>query len=137
MCIRDSIYTEECAEIGYLAALAGFNDFISEEDSLFIRNIAKGGNAVQHLYIMNNFEYYAPTKIVFGVGEFENLGREVNIYGKRALLVEQNGPLDEMGVFDSAIRYMKDCSLSLIHIQMCIRDRCTSYLFLFVLNTIK
>ncbi|RGD75507.1 iron-containing alcohol dehydrogenase [Anaerofustis stercorihominis] len=66
---------------------------------------------------MNNFEYYAPTKIVFGVGEFENLGREVNIYGKRALLVEQNGPLDEMGVFDSAISYMKDCSIDVFELK--------------------
>ena len=41
-----AIYTEECAEIGYLALTAGFDDFISEKYALFIRNIAKGGNAV-------------------------------------------------------------------------------------------
>ncbi|MCO8193280.1 MULTISPECIES: class II aldolase/adducin family protein [Anaerofustis] len=41
-----AIYTEECAEISYLASIVGFDDFISEEDALYIRNIAKGGNAV-------------------------------------------------------------------------------------------
>ncbi len=41
-----AIYTEECAEIGYLATIAGFDDFISEENAMSIRNMAKGGNAV-------------------------------------------------------------------------------------------
>lgn len=41
-----AVYTEECAEIGYLALLAGYDDFISEKSALFIRNVAKGGNAV-------------------------------------------------------------------------------------------
>ena len=66
---------------------------------------------------MNNFEYYAPTKVVFGKNEFENLGKEVAIYGKKALLVEQNGPLDDMGVFKKAIKLMKDSNIAVFELK--------------------
>lgn len=55
---------------------------------------------------MNNFQYYNPTKVVFGTGEYKRLGNEVKDYGSSALLIEQTGPLEEMGVFKQAIDYM-------------------------------
>lgn len=56
---------------------------------------------------MNSFEYYAPTKIAFGKGEFAKLGEKVKEYGTRALLVKQEGPLEKMGVYQKAIDTME------------------------------
>lgn len=57
---------------------------------------------------MRSFEYCAPTKIVFGKGEFSKLGKETVQYGKQALLVKQEGPLEEMGVYGKAIEKMEE-----------------------------
>lgn len=56
---------------------------------------------------MNNFEYYNPTKVVFGEGEFQKLGAEVKMLGDTALLVKQEGPLEEMGVYKKAADSME------------------------------
>ncbi len=66
---------------------------------------------------MNSFEYYAPTKIIFGKNEFENLGKEVCLYGTKALLIEQNGPLDEFGVFDKAEKNMNDYGIEVFELK--------------------
>lgn len=57
---------------------------------------------------MENFEYYSPSKIVFGNGKFSKLGEEVAVYGTRALLIEQEGPLEELGVYTKALDCMKE-----------------------------
>lgn len=57
---------------------------------------------------MRSFEYTAPTKIVFGKGEFSNIGKETAKYGKHALLVKQEGPLEEMGVYKKAAEKMEE-----------------------------
>lgn len=41
-----AVYTEECAQVGYYAVMANFDDFIPEESALAIRASAKGGGAV-------------------------------------------------------------------------------------------
>lgn len=56
---------------------------------------------------MNNFQYYNPTKVVFGEGESGKLGEEVKALGDRALLIKQEGPLEEMGVYNDAVRSME------------------------------
>ena len=35
-------YTEECAEISYLAKLVGFDEFISDEDCMYLKKMIKG-----------------------------------------------------------------------------------------------
>lgn len=57
---------------------------------------------------MNRFQYYNPTKVVFGEGEFGRLGAEVKALGDRALLVKQEGPLEEMGVYAEAVKSMEE-----------------------------
>lgn len=57
---------------------------------------------------MEKFEYYSPSKVLFGVGEYAKLGKEVRQYGTSALLVKQDGPLEETGVFEKAHQYMQE-----------------------------
>lgn len=57
---------------------------------------------------MKKFQYYSPTQVIFGQGTFKEIGRSVVQYGKRALLVEIEGPLEELGVFKQAIELMEE-----------------------------
>lgn len=57
---------------------------------------------------MQNFEFYSPSKVIFGTGEFARLGEEVRNYGTSAILVKQEGPLEEMGVFKKAHQFMEE-----------------------------
>lgn len=63
---------------------------------------------------MQAFQYYNPTKVVFGVGEFNKLGQEAAALGKKALLVKQEGPLEGMGVYKKAEQYLKEAGLSVV-----------------------
>lgn len=51
---------------------------------------------------MLNFQFYFPSKVVFGRGEFAHLGQETAAFGRKAMLVKQEGPLEEMGVYRRA-----------------------------------
>jgi len=64
---------------------------------------------------MNSFQYYNPTKVVFGKGEFQKLGEEVKALGNTALLVKQEGPLEEMGVYCTAVKNMEAAGIT-VHI---------------------
>lgn len=55
---------------------------------------------------MRNFQYYNPTKVIFGRGQFACLGEKARRLGERALLVEIEGPMKELGVFQQAIDSM-------------------------------
>ena len=61
---------------------------------------------------MLNFSYCFPTNVLFGAGEFEKIGEFVAKQGKSALLVEQPGPLDKMGVFQRGIDSMEKAEVS-------------------------
>ena len=61
---------------------------------------------------MNAFDFYAPTKMVFGNGSFERLGEETALWGTCVLLVKQDGPLKEMGVYKKAVEIMEKQGLS-------------------------
>ena len=58
------------------------------------------------------FQYYNPTKVVFGCGEFDKLKEECAALGTHALLVEQHGPLEEKtdaGCWDYRFRIAGHC----------------------------
>ncbi|KMZ52915.1 iron-containing alcohol dehydrogenase [Dorea sp. D27] len=61
---------------------------------------------------MNNFEYYNPTKVVFGQGRFADLGAEVKSLGNIALLVKQEGPLEQMGVYERAVKILEEAQVT-------------------------
>ena len=48
---------------------------------------------------MNNFEFYNPTKIIFGKGTENQVGTEVKKYSNNILLVHYgNGVIEKMGL---------------------------------------
>ena len=66
---------------------------------------------------MKSFEYYSPTKIIFGPGEFKRLGRETAAFGKRALLVKAAGPLEKLGVYKRATDYLKEAGVTVFTLE--------------------
>lgn len=48
---------------------------------------------------MYNFEYYVPTKILFGKGQIENLPNEILKKGKRVLLTYGGGSVKKIGLY--------------------------------------
>ncbi len=56
---------------------------------------------------MENFVFYAPTKLLFGKGQFENLPAELAPYGKRILLVYGESHIKEHGVYDRVCDMLK------------------------------
>ena len=61
---------------------------------------------------MMDFTFSFPTEIHFGVGVYAQLGEIVRRYGAHALLVEQPGPLEELGVFERGVASMVDAGVS-------------------------
>ncbi|MGE4506555.1 MAG: iron-containing alcohol dehydrogenase [Desulfovibrionaceae bacterium] len=54
-----------------------------------------------------NFEYYNPTRLVFGAGSLSRLGQAVAGLGKKALVVTGGGSVKRSGTFDRAIESLK------------------------------
>ena len=50
-----------------------------------------------------NFEFYNPTKVLFGKGNLEKLGEVVKAFGNKALLVTGGGSVRRNGTFDKAV----------------------------------
>ncbi|SDP07791.1 iron-containing alcohol dehydrogenase [Desulforhopalus singaporensis] len=50
-----------------------------------------------------NFEFYNPTRLIFGAGNLKRLGKEVKRIGRRALLVTGGGSVKRNGIFDRAV----------------------------------
>lgn len=53
--------------------------------------------------VVVNFEFYNPTKVLFGKGKLEKLGEVVKAFGNKALLVTGGGSIKRNGTFDKAI----------------------------------
>ena len=49
-----------------------------------------------------NFEFYNPTRLVFGAGTLAQLSEVTGKYGKKALIVTGGGSVKRSGVFDRA-----------------------------------
>lgn len=61
---------------------------------------------------MKNFSYYNPTRVYFGIGEFNNLGTYAQKLGKTALLVKMEGYLETSGVYARAKKLMEDAGMT-------------------------
>ena len=53
---------------------------------------------------MLNFNFQAPTKILFGENMIEQIGKEITKYGKKVLLVYGGGSIKKIGVYDTIIQ---------------------------------
>lgn len=61
-----------------------------------------------------NFEFYNPTKVLFGKGNLEKLGEVVKEYGHKALLVTGGGSVKRNGTFDKAIASLKKANVEIV-----------------------
>ena len=57
-----------------------------------------------------NFEYYNPTKLIFGDDAINNLKDELDKYGKNVLLVYGGGSIKKTGLYDKVIAILKEAN---------------------------
>lgn len=60
---------------------------------------------------MENFNYNIPTKIYFGEGQIEVLGKQIKKYGSRVLLAYGGGSIKKTGVYDHVVKQLEDNSI--------------------------
>lgn len=64
---------------------------------------------------MNNFTYSIPTKIYFGKGQIEHL-KELKESGSRVLLVYGGGSIKRAGIYDTAMKLLKEAGLKVFEL---------------------
>lgn len=57
---------------------------------------------------MKNFVYNIPTKVFFGKGQIEKIGKEILNYGNKVLLVYGKGSIKSNGIYDKVINILKE-----------------------------
>lgn len=65
---------------------------------------------------MNNFEFYNPTKIMFGKGQVEKIGKKVSEYGKNVLLTYGGGSIKRFGLYDKVISLLERENLNIFEL---------------------
>ncbi len=65
---------------------------------------------------MINFTFRNDTKIIFGKGTEEQIGTEVEKYGKKVLLHYGGGSIKKYGLYDRVLRSLKDEGLEIIEL---------------------
>ena len=63
---------------------------------------------------MKNFNFYNPTKIYFGKGEVEKVGKLVKEYGNTVLLVYGKSSIKKMGLYDQVIKLLEKEEIEII-----------------------
>lgn len=63
---------------------------------------------------MRNFEFYNPTKIVFGNGSVKKVGIEAAKYGRKALLITTRGSIKRLGIFDKVKEFLEDSGVETV-----------------------
>lgn len=61
---------------------------------------------------MLNFNYSIPTKIFFGKGQIEVLGKEIKKYGNNVLLVYGGGSIKKNGIYDEIVKIFKENNIN-------------------------
>jgi alcohol dehydrogenase len=56
---------------------------------------------------MENFSFYRPTRIIFGRGSEEKVGKEVKRYGKKIMLHFGGGSIKRTGLYEKVIKSLK------------------------------
>ncbi len=63
---------------------------------------------------MLNFRYYNPTRIIFGKGVVDKIGKEVARYGKKALFVYGQGSIKRIGLYDLVVERLKEAGVEFV-----------------------
>jgi len=61
---------------------------------------------------MQNFEFYSPTRVIFGKNILTDLGTISRTYGAKALLVYGRNSIKESGLYDQVMSNLKEAGLS-------------------------
>ena len=62
-------------------------------------------------FLMDNFTYHNPTKLIFGKGQLEKLKSEIPLYGNRVLLVYGGGSIKRNGLYDEVVEKLQSAGL--------------------------
>lgn len=65
---------------------------------------------------MENFKYSIPTEVYFGKGQIKSLGKAVKTYGDKALLVYGGGSIKRIGLYDDAMRILKESGVEVFEL---------------------
>lgn len=65
---------------------------------------------------MQNFVFEIPTRVLFGKGNIEKVGREVKILGSRALMVYGSGSIKRNGIYGQVISSLEEAEVSVIEL---------------------
>ena len=65
---------------------------------------------------MKNFTFQAPTKIIFGKGAEDSVGKEAKKFGKRVLLHYGGGSIKQYGLYDKVIDSLKKEGMEIIEL---------------------
>jgi alcohol dehydrogenase len=60
------------------------------------------------------FEFYNPTRLIFGAGSLSRLGEVVSQKGKRALVVTGGGSVKHNGTFGRAVASLEVAGVSVV-----------------------
>lgn len=60
-----------------------------------------------------NFEFFNPTRLIFGAGTLSRLGEVAGTYGKKALVVTGGGSVKRTGTFDRAVESLTKAGISI------------------------
>lgn len=65
---------------------------------------------------MENFSFYRPTRIIFGRGSEEKVGKETKEYGKKILLHHGQGSIKRTGLYDRVMRSLKKENIEVVEL---------------------
>lgn len=63
---------------------------------------------------MKNFRFYNPTKVLFGIGEVEKIGKLCKEYGNTVLLVYGKSSIKRMGLYDQVVSLLEKENIKII-----------------------
>jgi len=65
---------------------------------------------------MKNFKFQAPTKIIFGKGAEDSVGKEAKKFGKTVLLHYGTGSIKQYGLYDKVISSLKEEGMEIVEL---------------------
>lgn len=65
---------------------------------------------------MENFDFQAPTNILFGEGQLQHLPRLLQEHGQRVLLTYGGGSIKRNGLYDEVQALLKNANMTVIEL---------------------
>ncbi|MGB4373060.1 MAG: iron-containing alcohol dehydrogenase, partial [Halanaerobiales bacterium] len=65
---------------------------------------------------MENFEFYSPTRIIFGRGTEEKAGELAREYGKKVLLHYGGGSIKKYGLYDRVVQSLREAGVDFMEL---------------------